>query len=207
MIAWDDCVLWLGKWFDGDKWLDVSKQVNNGVFVGAKWREDAIYFDGVDNYINLGNPDNLNLTSAITIEVLVNTDSITGYGEIVCKRDEWAAGEVSYELMRNGNVIRLIIWNTNLKSVNTPSTIIVNRWYHVVATYDGANMIAYLDGNPSSPLANAEGMPVTAADVHIGALSPTPADYFKGKIPLVRIYNRALSAAEIKILYELSYKK
>ncbi len=86
------------------------------------------------------------------------------------------------------------------------------RWHHVAATYDGAQLRLFIDGQPW-------GNPMS----HPGAISPMLPDsfvaigsedgrstcpdcigqrYFKGLISDVAIYNRALSAAEIREDYE-----
>src|SRR4029434_8471985 len=73
-----------------------------------------------------------------------------------------------------------------------------NTWYNLAATYDGETLKAYTNGvlvtsnpAPSGP-ADAETSPLTIGR-HAAA-----SQFFKGIVDNVRIYNRALSQAEIQ---------
>ncbi|MBC1237851.1 DUF4347 domain-containing protein [Nostoc sp. 2RC] len=80
-----------------------------------------------------------------------------------------------------------------------------DRWVHMVGTYDGSMMRLYVDGVQigSSPLTGnilVDSNPVTiGAGENYGEGTPL-GDRFNGLIDEVRIYNRALSATEVKNL-------
>jgi Concanavalin A-like lectin/glucanases superfamily len=81
--------------------------------------------------------------------------------------------------------------------------LVAGTWYHYVGVYDGATVRAYLNGVQVASVAFAGGTIAagTGPDINI-ARNPTYAgDYFVGAISDVRIYKRALSAAEILALY------
>ncbi len=78
-----------------------------------------------------------------------------------------------------------------------PSEILPNTWTHLATTYDGTTQNLYVNGAlvASRPQAGAV---VTAPNpLHIGGDSIW-GEYFSGIIDEVRIYNRALSQAEIQ---------
>jgi uncharacterized repeat protein (TIGR01451 family) len=80
-----------------------------------------------------------------------------------------------------------------------------NKWYNIVGTYDGNTGELFLNGNVVST--NKLGITITygSGNVKIGkALYGSNNRYFNGLIDEVRIYNRALSASEIKANYEAS---
>ena len=82
--------------------------------------------------------------------------------------------------------------------------LVEGTWYHYVGVYDGATVSAYLNGVQVASAAFAGGAIAagTGPDINI-ARNPTYAgDYFIGAIYDVRIYKRALSAAEILALYQ-----
>ena len=82
--------------------------------------------------------------------------------------------------------------------------LVEGTWYHYVGVYDGATVSAYLNGVQVATAAFAGGAIAagTGPDINI-ARNPTYAgDYFIGAISDVRIYKRALSAAEILALYQ-----
>ena len=75
-----------------------------------------------------------------------------------------------------------------------------NTWYHLVGTWDGTDNIygqkIYVDGAFNGQGTMAYTTLLDAYDIRMGS------DGFNGYIDEARIYNRALSAAEIKALYE-----
>ena len=70
----------------------------------------------------------------------------------------------------------------------------------MTGTYDGTTLSLYVDGQiaASGP---ASGTVDAGADPFL--IGVTPVDYANGLIDDVRIYNRALSATEVKQLYNL----
>lgn len=83
------------------------------------------------------------------------------------------------------------------------SDLALNTWYHVASTYDGTNIINYVDGNqvssePHSGTLNDSGLPIYIGARPVAGLHPFP-----GYIDDVRIYDRALSGSEITDLYNL----
>ena len=80
----------------------------------------------------------------------------------------------------------------------TPTTTVA--WNHYVATYDNATGRRATYYNGALLAQNVSGVTNTPASVFmIGAWnqSGTPRDHFNGRIALVKIYNRALTAQEI----------
>ena len=75
-------------------------------------------------------------------------------------------------------------------------------WHHIVGTYNGMVQKLYVDGNLDNQDALSGAIPDNGADVHIGyeaaGFSGSP---FSGIIDDLRLYNRALSASEVKQLY------
>lgn len=82
------------------------------------------------------------------------------------------------------------------------TTLVANTWYHVAATFDGRQWTLYLNGNFENSTTIATSTLVSGTgDLNIGAYA-SGSYHFNGAIDDVRIYNRALSAAEIKNLYQ-----
>ncbi len=73
----------------------------------------------------------------------------------------------------------------------------LNTWYHIALSWNATTMYGYFNGN----LVNSAGYTNTSSSgggSTIGSQSPA---YFAGEIDDVRVYNRALSAAEIAAIY------
>ena len=80
------------------------------------------------------------------------------------------------------------------------------NWHLVAGTYDGASVRLYVDGvqvgtgTPAATSINYTGLDHTNFD--IGAYRGTCTLGFTGAIDEVRVFNRALAASEIQILYQ-----
>jgi len=80
---------------------------------------------------------------------------------------------------------------------------VANRWYFVVASKIASiNVAGYLDGNYIGSLTYIQ---TTTGDgtVSIGRSGAYNSNYFNGQIDDVRIWSRALSASEVRQLYQL----
>ena len=83
-------------------------------------------------------------------------------------------------------------------------------WNNVVASYDSYNkkISFYLNGELKDSLTLATGLVYSTTDVKlcIGAETSTgsKSEFHNGKIQDVRIYNRALSAKEVLINYDMT---
>lgn len=103
----------------------------------------------------------------------------------------------------SSNTYQTVGSTTTLTQLNT-------GWHHFVGTYDGLNTKIYIDGeldNTKSAYTTATPIFYTDNYTFIGAEAggdtTTPAgNYFNGKISDVRIYATALSATDVKELYE-----
>ena len=84
---------------------------------------------------------------------------------------------------------------------------LTNTWYHVAVTYDGTLASAgrvhvYVNGVLDKTAGETSAsIPNYASDLAFGKLVGNPTSYFAGSLGDVRIYNRALSAAEVSDLY------
>jgi len=70
-------------------------------------------------------------------------------------------------------------------------------WSHLAATYDGANLRLYVNGTLVSTKAATGAIQPGTRALRIGGNSIW-SEWFAGLIDEVRVYNRALSAAEIQ---------
>jgi hypothetical protein len=80
-------------------------------------------------------------------------------------------------------------------------TSMTNGWRHIVGTYDGANKRLYVDGVQVNSSAETSTMPGGSIPVEIGRYNESAATTFTQPIAQPRIYNRALTAAEVQKNY------
>ena len=208
MIDWDSCVLWLdSKYFSESYWWDRSRYRNDGVVHGAKWKANAFYFDGVNDYVDCGNNESLDLsvTDAFSIGAWVNAYSFPDLQtRIVCGKEN----QVILDQM-NG-FWRIYFYGDNDTHNLTGSYAQTNVWVHLVGTYDAEEGILklYLNGEQDAT-EDCNNDTIDAAkfsNVHIGAKTVGFRPWH-GMIAEVWIYNRALSEEEIKAIYNLTYRR
>ncbi|MCI0591228.1 MAG: LamG domain-containing protein, partial [Gammaproteobacteria bacterium] len=72
-----------------------------------------------------------------------------------------------------------------------------NTWVHLAGTYDGKTERLYVDGVQVGSLKVSGNIQVTDGVLRIGGNSPW-GEYFNGRIDEIRVYDRALTAAEIQ---------
>src|ERR1700741_3620737 len=83
------------------------------------------------------------------------------------------------------------------RPLSPPPALAVNAWSHVALTWDGSIMRLYINGVEAANKARTGTLQSTTTPLRIGTNSPY-GEFFQGLIDEVRIYTRALSAAEIQ---------
>ena len=72
----------------------------------------------------------------------------------------------------------------------------LNTWSHLAVTYGGGSMRLFVNGAQVATVALTGSIRTTASPLRIGGNSVW-GEYFAGRIDEVRIYNRALTPAEV----------
>lgn len=150
-------------------------------------------------YIDLGNPDAYRNTTAISISIWVKQTVETGsFRGLVTKWGDFGAD--GYYLGIN-NVNNSPRWNIDDPTIVEGTLITNDIWTHIVATYEEDSVKLYQDGVLTASAFITGFNANTAASVLIGEQ-----DYlsgvFLGAVDEVLIYDRALSAEEVAILFD-----
>lgn len=190
---------------------DMSGRGNNGNINGATWidgkRGKGIDFNGTSNYISISDAgsSSLDVSSSVSISLWVNPDTLAnGYHNLIAK----GTSSINYFIDVNGT--------TDLVDFNGPHTCVdlaasttlpIGTWTHIVGVYDDAanTQNIYFNGVLDTSNSCSNAMQMNDAAVRIGDFYGV--EYFNGKIDEIRIYNRALSAAEVVGLYQSSGRR
>ncbi len=187
----------------GTTTADVSGKGHVGTVSGATWTATgkngkALSFNGTSSYVSVADANDLDLTTGMTLEAWVRPSTLSGWNTVVMK--EGTATSLAYSLYANDGSpwpsLTVRISNTDREAAGT-SQVPLNTWTHLAATYDGTTMRVYMNGIQVGSRAQTGSMLVSTRTLRIGGNSVW-GEYFNGLIDDVRVYNRALSAAEIQ---------
>ena len=193
----------------GTSAADASGHGLNGTLTnGPTWAVgrygNAVNVDGVNDYVDLGNPAGMQFTGSMTISAWVFSSAFPGDdAPIVSKR---GAGELGYQLDTTIDMgPRTIGFKLTNASGGTmfrygATTLQLNTWYHITGIYNAAagTLNVYLNGqldNGALLGTVTSTQQNSSANVNIGR-RPSGGFYFNGRIDNVRLYNRALTASE-----------
>jgi len=204
----------VGLWhFDGDA-LDSSMSGNTGTLTNMDilncWVSgmfgSALSFDGVDDYVDCGSSGSLDFTTNVTIEAWVYPESIDSLQMIVDNRNVLSSG-VQLFYRATSKQIEIQINNAIAASGDIPADWLEN-WHHVLATYtSGVGGSVYIDGiDVSLNVTDRGNIGETGRTTVIGARYTKTTLFFDGVIDEVRIWNRALTNAEITYNYDNSLR-
>ena len=150
-------------------------------------------FDGVDDYVDIGSPASLNL-STISISAWIKT---TNNGNIVGSDDQSLGRRFIFQILISGE-LRFYYWNTSSVAKNIVSTTTLNdgNWHHVMAINNGTDLKLYIDGTlDNSSLDGGNIKPYTSTPIHIGDRSyASSRGHFNGSIDEVAIWSSDQSA-------------
>ena len=126
-----------------------TKKAANEPIEAAGQINKAQSFDGVDDFVDCGNDESLDITEAITIEAWFYQKSQAEHKGIVSKWGSISDSRSWYFLtiLDSGNsYIRMKVQDaSNVEyTAQDPSPISLNTWYHVVGVYNGSDIILAL---------------------------------------------------------------
>jgi len=197
----------------GNTWFDRSGYGNNGTLTnGPIWtlgeggKRNAVSFDGSNDYVDYGDVTFLDGKSSWSISAWFRVPDTTGRYGIVSKwRDDVAQRGILIEVF-SGN-IRFFKGTTGTGNTFLTTAATANDWTHVVALQNGVDVVLYVNGVERVRAANTHALADNTESLLIGVvgIAGVLSGYFRGSIDDVRIYGRALSAAEVALLAAPSF--
>ena len=161
--------------------------------------EHSLAFDGTDDYIQTGEKfeNNLFTVSAWIKMAAVDTETQA----IFSNRGSADEGYMCY--LSSGERASIKFEGQNCIG---GTVLLIDTWYHLVWTYDDANLKVYvnavLDSSATNPFAYTGSDIAGTANATIGMGSYGTSQYpWNGKISEVAIYNSALTASQVKTIY------
>jgi hypothetical protein len=194
----------------GTTWKDISKfYQNNGTLINGptfnSGNGGSIVFDGVDDYVSVGDNIILTNTSSLSINVWVNSiDVQTRFNDVIGKGN--SDSDEEYSIIMGNTFLYFDVGVGSGPYIQNNTTFLNNTWYNICCVHRRSGGVSILTGyinsvatvgstNAPTNLPNDNSYPVS-----IGKRFYNSNPYnrnFSGKIPIVQIYNRALSAQEV----------
>lgn len=168
--------------------------------LGQYYYNRALNLPGVaGNYAVTDPGSNLSITGSLTMECWVYQTSATGAQIVIQKR--LGTGSTGYTLYINGG--KVVIRTNGTSRLTGTTTIPLNTWTHVGATYNSTTNVftIYVNGLPDGTVTTASAAPAADTDslrFGVGFNSP-----FVGMMDEVRIWNVERSAADMLATYRM----
>lgn len=190
----------IGTCADGDN-TNARYNGRNGKY------SSSLNFDGYDDVATVTSATGgiLNPANAISLSAWIYINSSKSSSYFVTKG--WGD---NYEMYLNGsNQVVFRIINTpspaDLQSVTSTIALSNSQWYHIVGTYDQQYLKLYINGQYNNQAAYTKTIYQGSQKFAIGGIPHMETSYFNnginGQVDDVRVYNYALTATQVKNLY------
>jgi hypothetical protein len=183
---------------------DSSGNALNGTVIG-----DANFVEGVEGmaldlngqtYVDCGGVTEFSFIDAMTVSTWVNIRSVTTAWMTIAAKGE-NAWRLSVNNTATGIQYAFSGGTRGWQAANSATELAFDEWYHVAATYDttvGATV--YINGVPDASNPDTGGIDTNQFPLLIGENPEAVGRLFDGMLDELMIYNRALSAGEIRYL-------
>lgn len=182
-----------------------------GTLVGdPQWRPSggriggALEFDGDDDYVNIDSSESIDISGGhITVSAWIQANR-TDERQVIAAKTAW--GDDTWLVEINPTDFRAGILNFFLSTggshnFGSENAIDAGTWHHVAFVYDGTERTIYIDGKRDASEALSGDIPTNDQPVKIGSWGGIDSSgqmrYFTGRIDDVRLYDYALSQADI----------
>jgi hypothetical protein len=180
--------------------MDASGNALNGAISGATWTTGrtggALAFDGVNDWVTVNDDARLDVTR-LTLSAWIRPTARTPWMTVLMKE---TADGLAYALYANNDVSRPageVLVNGVIRVASGTAVVPTSAWTHLAYTYDGANMRMYVNGVLVRTVARTGNITPSTGPLRIGG-NQLWGEYFTGVIDDVRVYNRALTLAEVQ---------
>lgn len=205
----------------GNSTIDSSGQNNNGTLTNNSFSTNsqsgklvnALYFhgdvdvgmdgngDGDGGYITIPDSSSLDISDSITMSIWFKVDEFDHtFPTLMAK----GAQNYRFYFQESTQKFRNRLDYAGATSVDLQSnaTFDTDTWYHCLFTYDGTTRKLFVNGNLDASSIDVDSIVTNNDALVIGNFGEGGVRSFKGTIDDVRIYNRALTEAEVSAIYD-----
>jgi len=177
---------------------DASGNGNTGTIGTATWTTsgkygNALSFNGTSARVTVNDSNSLDLTTGMTLEAWLFPTAVGGWRDVIYKGTD----DIYYLMGSSDDSTPALGGTFSPSALRGTSSLPLNAWTYLAGTYNGTTMRLYVNGVQVSSRAQTGPIQTSTAVLTMGG-DALYGQYFAGRIDEVRIYNRALSAAEIQ---------
>lgn len=188
----------------GDEAFDSSGHGGTGILNNmdeGSWSSGQVggglFFDGVDDYVEVEDSDGLSLAGDMTITAWIRPTDFVGSNGIVGKTSKGTASPYDLSTTPGTGTLRFSVGDGgSSQEIESSDGLTAGVWQHVVAVQSGSTGRLYINGEQ----VGSGSLSISAVDDD-GTLCIGSRDdegtHMKGDLDDVRIYNRVLSETEI----------
>jgi hypothetical protein len=186
----------------GSSVSDASGNGQIGTISGASWSTqgrfgNALSFDGVNDWVTVNSSSLLSLTTGMTVEAWVFPTAANKGRNVLIK--EGVNRDIYNLYSRSGGNKSEIFAHIGGSNRSAESDAVpLNQWTHIAGTYDGTALRLYINGVQVAINTLASGSITTSTQPLRFGGNSIWGEFFQGLIDEIRIYNRALTPAEIQ---------
>jgi hypothetical protein len=151
--------------------------------------------NGTSGYLNIPNKAAYQMTSAMTISAWAKPTGTTG-----TIAGKWGTQNSYRLLLSSGKFAFSVTLSTGTVVTATASaTASTTAWSHVAGVFNGTRLILYVNGAQAATASASGSLKSSTDPIRVGN-STNNANYYKGSVDELRLYNTALSAAQLNRL-------
>ena len=163
---------------------------------GAGGYNNALWFDGEDDIVEILDDQALKITDEITLEAWIKFEEGGSMQPRVLSNGPDGEG---YEIVTdNTDADRTVQLRIGPGELESSSILHAYQWYHIAYTYDGSFIRLFINGNLDVYTSGTGPLNVSTTNLYLGQKSTGAWDKYKGYIDEVRIWSVARTGEEIR---------
>jgi hypothetical protein len=192
----------------GTVWTDITKNGNNGTLTNGPTFNAAnigsIVFDGTNDYVQTSGTV-INIAANWSTNVWFKTNGSTNIGSLVVRGLAAENTQWRCEVQASTGKVNFLMRNPSDQSILGTTSTNDNRWHMATYTNTSGLVRIYLDGNLENSATITNLGDIASSNLVLGRLGDSGGPYYyNGSIAQASVYNRALSAEEIRQNYHAS---